>query len=113
MRTELSLMGLFRLARRAGRTGLFCALWTLTGCGTTAATAPAPQPSASAASDTGTPGRDRILAIYHSRCGACHRPVPPGSEPADRLDAALARHHKRAHLTEQEWDGLGRFLAAH
>jgi hypothetical protein len=52
------------------------------------------------------------VAIYQSRCGACHRPVKPGTEPSDRLQAELIRHRKRARLTDQEWAGLGAFLAA-
>ena len=54
--------------------------------------------------------RAHIVAVYQSRCGACHRPVPPGSEPQDRLQAELIRHRKRARLTEQEWAGLDAFL---
>ncbi len=56
--------------------------------------------------------RAHIVAIYHSHCGACHRPVAPGTEPSDRLQAELVRHRKRARLTDQEWAGLGAFLAA-
>ena len=56
--------------------------------------------------------RSHIVAVYHSHCGACHRPVAPGSEPSDHVHAELIRHRKRARLTEQEWAGLDAFLTA-
>jgi mono/diheme cytochrome c family protein len=52
-----------------------------------------------------------IAVIYRNRCGACHRPVAPGSEPGDKLHAALLEHRKRTRLTEQEWSGIEAFLA--
>jgi mono/diheme cytochrome c family protein len=92
----------------AGALALFAAV---AGCGSTPATVHAPSTPASAAwSGSGSP--DHILAVYQSHCGSCHRPVPPGSEPSDRLDAELSRHRKRARLTEQEWAGLGALLAS-
>ena len=56
--------------------------------------------------------RAHIVAVYQSHCGACHRPVAPGSEPSDHVHAELIRHRKRARLTEQEWAGLDAFLTA-
>jgi mono/diheme cytochrome c family protein len=82
------------------------------GCGTPGATAsssisgPAAPPSAAAA-----PDRAHIVAVYRSHCGACHRPVAPGSEPHDRLAAELTKHHQRTRLSEAEWAGLDAFLA--
>jgi mono/diheme cytochrome c family protein len=60
----------------------------------------------------GSVDRAHIVAVYQSHCGNCHRPVPPGSEPSDRLQTELIRHRKRARLTEQEWAGLDAFLVA-
>lgn len=52
-----------------------------------------------------------IVGVYRSRCGACHRPVAPGSEPADKLHAELIAHRKRTRLSEDDWRGLEAFLA--
>jgi mono/diheme cytochrome c family protein len=51
------------------------------------------------------------VAVYQSHCGSCHRPVAPGSEPSERLQAELVVHHKRTRLSEAEWAGLDAFLA--
>ena len=83
---------------------LLCVL----GCGTQEASGGAVRTAqASAAS----PERAHIVAVYQSHCGSCHTPVAPGSQPPDRLEAELERHHKRTRLTEAEWAGLGAFLA--
>lgn len=73
------------------------------GCGTSgtassAATVTARDPSA-------------IALVYRNRCGACHRPVAPGSEPANKLHAELLEHRKRTRLSEEQWAGLEAFLA--
>jgi cytochrome c5 len=81
------------------------------GCGTPGAAASAPASSAAAQSSAAAPDRAHIVAVYRSHCGACHRPVPPGSEPHDRLAAELTKHHKRTRLSEAEWAGLDAFLA--
>ena len=81
------------------------------GCSAPAAVANRPQGGSWSAPVGGT-DREHIVAVYHSRCGACHRPVAPGSEPSDRLQSELLRHRKRARLTDQEWAGLGAFLSA-
>jgi hypothetical protein len=52
-----------------------------------------------------------IAVVYRSRCGTCHRPVEPGSEPADKLHAELLAHRKRTRLSEAQWAGLAAFLA--
>lgn len=80
------------------------------GCGAPAAVASRPEQGAWTG-PVGSADRAHIVAVYHSRCGACHRPVAPGTEPPDRLQTELLRHRKRARLTDQEWAGLGAFLA--
>ncbi len=53
-----------------------------------------------------------IAVVYRSRCGACHRPVAPGSKPADKLHTELLAHRKRTRLSEDDWRGLEAFLSA-
>ncbi len=79
------------------------------GCGAPSTVAGRPEQQSWAA-PVGGADRAHIVAVYQSHCGACHRPVPPGSEPHDRLQAELIRHRKRARLTEQEWAGLDALL---
>ena len=81
------------------------------GCGTPGAAASSPPSSVGAQSSAASPDRAHIVAVYQSHCGSCHRPVAPGSEPNDRLEAELTIHHKRARLSEAEWAGLDAFLA--
>jgi len=80
------------------------------GCSAPAAVTGRPQ-QGSWSGPVGSADRGHIVAIYQSRCGACHRHVAPGTEPPDRLQAELQRHRKRARLTDQEWAALGAFLA--
>ncbi len=82
-----------------------------TGCGTPGAVSGAPAGGFTAQASAATPERAHIQAVYQSHCGSCHTPVAPGSEPSDRLEAELERHHKRTRLTEAEWAGLDAFLA--
>jgi mono/diheme cytochrome c family protein len=79
------------------------ALGTASGCGTSGG-----GPS-SAPATAGDPSA--IAVVYRSRCGACHRPVAPGSEPAGKLHAELLEHRKRTRLSEAQWAGLEAFLA--
>jgi len=57
-------------------------------------------------------GATHIAGLYRSRCGTCHRPVAPGSEPADKLHTELLAHRKRTRLSEDDWRGLEAFLSA-
>ncbi|HVV49869.1 MAG TPA: hypothetical protein VHO06_09435, partial [Polyangia bacterium] len=70
-----------------------------------------PPSGAGAHEPAGSVDRAHIVAVYRSHCGSCHRPVSPGSEPRERLEAELTVHHKRARLSEAEWAGLDAFLA--
>jgi len=89
--------------------GLTALLALAAGCGASGAVAGRPEQQSWTA-PAGTVDPAHIVQVYQSHCGACHRPVAPGSEPHDRLQAELVRHRKRARLTEQEWAGLGAFL---
>lgn len=82
------------------------------GCGTSGAVGGVPSAGGTAQSSPALPERAHIQAVYQSHCGSCHQPVAPGSEPSDRLEAELERHHKRTRLTEAEWAGLDAFLVA-
>jgi hypothetical protein len=73
------------------------------GCGTSGAT------SSSAPVTERHPSA--IAVVYRNRCGACHRPVAPGSEPADKLHAELLEHRKRTRLSKAQWAELEAFLA--
>ena len=101
--TSVAPSHLARLARLAAVLGAM-----LAGCGTSgsASLSGSAGPDAAHADDT------HIVAIYRHRCGACHRPVVPGSEPLDKLHTALIAHRKRTRLTEREWSGIETFLSA-
>ena len=114
--------GLFR-ALRVGRIGKIGSIGSIGmtvgvmslfagGCGTPGAVSGTPPGGSTARLSTASPGNAHIQAVYQSHCGSCHQPVAPGSEPSDRLEAELERHHKRTRLTESEWAGLGAFLVA-
>jgi mono/diheme cytochrome c family protein len=81
------------------------------GCGTGGTVASVPAGVQTAQASGSLPDRAHIVAVYRSHCGACHRPVAPGSEPNDRLQAELTIHHKRTRLSDAEWAGLDAFLA--
>jgi mono/diheme cytochrome c family protein len=82
----------------------------LTGCGT-AGPSSAAKPAAPADATSRPTDATPVVVIYRNRCGSCHRPVAPGSEPSDKLHAALLLHRKRCHLSEQQWAGIEAFLA--
>ncbi len=94
---------------RAG--GIAALVFCIVGCGTPGAVGGAPVAGRTAQSSAALPARAHIVAVYQSHCGSCHTPVAPGSQPPDRLEAELERHHKRTRLTEAEWAGLDAFLA--
>jgi mono/diheme cytochrome c family protein len=96
---------LARLCHLAGLAGALGAL--LAGCGTSGS-ASLPR---SAGPDAAHADEAHIVAIYRNRCGSCHRPVAPGSEPLDKLHAVLVVHRKRTRLTEREWSGIETFLS--
>lgn len=75
------------------------------GCASTSGTAGAA--TASARPDAHAPGE----RIWRSKCGACHVPVRPGSHERTYVEAALARHRSRVHMSEQAWSSVIDFLA--
>ena len=52
-----------------------------------------------------------IARVHKSRCGACHVRVEPGERTRAELEVALARHHKRVHLTDEQWQAMIDYLA--
>jgi hypothetical protein len=71
-----------------------------------AATAAACAPQAS------EPSRPAIASVHRTQCARCHRLPEPGLHPRDYLENALGPHHRRVHLTDQEWAQLVDYLAA-
>jgi hypothetical protein len=57
------------------------------------------------------PAADRISRIHRSRCRTCHVRVEPGERTRGQLEAALARHHKRLRLTDEEWAEMVDYLS--
>lgn len=53
----------------------------------------------------------QVASVWRSKCGACHVPVEPGSRKRGVIEKAMQRHHKRLHLTEDQWVQLVDFLA--
>ncbi len=58
------------------------------------------------------PAAPAIASVHKRQCGRCHTPPPPGQHPRPYLEEALAPHHKRVHLTDEEWTQLIDYLAA-
>jgi hypothetical protein len=56
--------------------------------------------------------KSEIARIHRAKCGSCHVRVEPGERTRAELEAALSRHHKRAHLTEEQWSEMVDYLAA-
>jgi mono/diheme cytochrome c family protein len=84
----------------------------LAGCGTSGAASASSAAGGPAGASWDSPGRAHIVAVFQNHCGSCHRLVRPGIETSAVLEATLVRHRKRTRLTEDEWAGLGQFLAA-
>jgi hypothetical protein len=53
-----------------------------------------------------------IAKVHRAHCGACHTRVDPGQRTRAPLEAALAHHHNRVHLTDAEWKEMVDYLAA-
>jgi hypothetical protein len=90
------------------RAGLWLARLTLaTATAATAACSPAPDAAGAAVAPTAP-----IALVHQHQCSRCHRLPPPGVHPRSYLEQALAPHHKRVHLTDEEWTELIDYLAA-
>jgi hypothetical protein len=53
-----------------------------------------------------------IAKVHRAHCGACHTRVDPGQRTRAQLEAALAHHRNRVHLTDAEWREMVDYLAA-
>jgi mono/diheme cytochrome c family protein len=53
-----------------------------------------------------------VAKIHRAHCGSCHTRVEPGSRTRAQLEAALAHHHNRVHMTDAEWSEMIDYLAA-
>ena len=52
-----------------------------------------------------------IARVHAGACGSCHRRVEPGMRSRAALETALSRHHRRVHLTDDEWRAMIDYLA--
>ncbi len=52
-----------------------------------------------------------IAAVHRHQCSKCHAPPPPGSHSREEFEDAFGRHHKRVHLTQDEWQAMIDYLA--
>jgi hypothetical protein len=59
-----------------------------------------------------TPGAPAIATVHQHQCGRCHTRPAPGKHPRPYLEQALAPHHRRVHLSDEEWTQLIDYLAA-
>ena len=55
--------------------------------------------------------RPPIATVHRHQCGRCHAPPPPGSHSREEFETAFGRHHKRVHLTDEEWQAMVDYLA--
>ena len=44
-----------------------------------------------------------VAKIHHSSCGGCHLRVEAGERTRGQFDKALARHHGRVKMSEEDW----------
>jgi hypothetical protein len=52
-----------------------------------------------------------VAQVWLGRCGGCHTRVEPGTRSHAELEGALARHHKRVRLSDEEWTQMIDYLA--
>jgi hypothetical protein len=74
-------------------------------------TACAPPAAAPYRSNSGAAEAQPIALVHHHQCGKCHSPPPPGSHSRAEFETAFGRHHKRVHLTGEEWHAMIDYLA--
>lgn len=53
-----------------------------------------------------------IAEVHVGKCGACHSLPAPRTRLREHLEQAFARHHRRVHLTADEWSAMVDYLAA-
>ena len=66
---------------------------------------------ACACAPAAAPDGPPIAAVHRHQCGKCHAPPPPGSHSREEFETAFGRHHKRVHLTQEEWQAMVDYLA--
>lgn len=66
---------------------------------------------AMACAPAAAPDGPPIAAVHRHQCGKCHAPPSPGSHSREEFESAFGRHHKRVHLTEEEWQAMVDYLA--
>ena len=52
-----------------------------------------------------------VAKIHHSSCGGCHLRVEPGERTREQLEKALARHHSRVKMSDEDWSLLVDYLS--
>jgi Fe2+ transport system protein FeoA len=53
-----------------------------------------------------------IAEVHAEKCGACHSLPAPRTRSREYLEQAFSRHHRRVHLTPDEWAAMVDYLAA-
>jgi Skp family chaperone for outer membrane proteins len=66
---------------------------------------------ATACAPAAAPDGPPIASVHRQQCGRCHAPPSPGSHSREEFESAFGRHHKRVHLTEEEWQAMIDYLA--
>ncbi|HTQ41543.1 MAG TPA: hypothetical protein VMI75_02225 [Polyangiaceae bacterium] len=66
---------------------------------------------APAAAPDGSGERPPIATVHRHQCGRCHTPPSPGSHSREEFETAFGRHHRRVHLTDEEWQAMVDYLA--
>ena len=52
-----------------------------------------------------------VAEIHHAHCGSCHTRVEPGERTRAKLESALAKHHKRVNMNDEQWAQLIDYLS--
>jgi Fe2+ transport system protein FeoA len=53
-----------------------------------------------------------IAEVHAEKCGACHSLPAPRTRSREYLEQAFSRHHRRVHLTSEDWAAMVEYLAA-
>jgi hypothetical protein len=122
--TSMNALGRFSFGSRLGAgawVGMAGAVVFAAGCAAhgsvSSSPATASDPPAVHAATEAAPSPDlgerprHIMAVHHSKCGACHTPVEPGTVPRGEAEAAMRRHRKRAKLSEREWNDMVEYIS--
>jgi hypothetical protein len=66
---------------------------------------------ATACAPAAAPDGPPIATVHRHQCGRCHSPPSPRSHSREEFETAFGRHHKRVHLTDEEWQAMVDYLA--